>query len=64
MFYIPFKDGTDWGANAAGSPVLGGNYWFFLPEHAAEAAALPPVSVVLVGTPTWSDGTPAAMAGM
>jgi hypothetical protein len=64
MFYIPFKDGADWGANAAGSPVFGGNYWFFLPEHAAEAAALPPVSVVLVGTSTWSDGTPAAMAGM
>jgi hypothetical protein len=60
MFYIPFKDGANWGANAGGSPVFGGNY---LPEHAAEAAALPPISVVLVGT-TWSDGTPAVMAGM
>ena len=64
MFYIPFVDGANWGANAAGSPIIGGNYWFFLPEHAAEAAALPPVSVLLVGTSTWSDGTSAAMAGM
>jgi hypothetical protein len=62
MFYVPFKDGTDWGANASGSPVFGGNYWFYTPGHQAEAAALPPLSVLLVGVGTWSDGTPAGMA--
>ena len=64
MFYVPLKDGADWGANAAGSPVFGGNYWFYSPDHQAEAAALPPLSVLLVGVSTWSDGTPAAMPGM
>jgi len=64
MFYVPFKDGADWGANAAGSPVFGGNYWFYTPDHQAEAARLPPLTVLLVGVATWSDGTPAAMAPM
>ncbi|GAB3784582.1 hypothetical protein [Dyella agri] len=62
MFYVPFKDGANWGANASGSPVFGGNYWFYTPGHQAEAAALPPLSVLLVGVATWSDGTPAGMA--
>jgi hypothetical protein len=64
MFYVPLKDGADWGANATGSPVFGGNYWFYSPDHQADAAALPPLSVLLVGVGTWSDGTPAAMPGM
>ena len=64
MFYIPSKNGDSWGANLPGTPVFGGNYWFFLPEHEAEADALPPVTVLLVGVATWSDGTPATMAGM
>lgn len=64
MFFIPSKDGASWGANAAGSPVFGGNYWFFTPGHAADAAALPPVSVLLVGVCGWSDGTPAPMLPM
>jgi hypothetical protein len=64
MFYLPFKDGADWGANAPGSPIMGGNYWFFLPNHKGDAAALPPVSVLRVGSATWSDGTPATMPRM
>ncbi|QWT19506.1 hypothetical protein KPL74_17380 [Bacillus sp. NP157] len=64
MFYMPFKEGAEWGANLDGSPVMGGNYWFFAPEHAKDAAALPPVSVLLVGTSTWSDGTPAPPPAM
>lgn len=64
MFYVPFKDGASWGANASGSPVFGGNYWFYTTGHQAEAAALPPLSVLLVGVATWSDGTPAAMPQM
>jgi len=59
MFYVPFKDGADWSANASGSPVFGGNYWFYTPGHQAEAATLPPLSVLRVGVSTWSDGTPA-----
>lgn len=60
MFYVPFRDGADWGANVPGSPVFGGNYWFYAADHQAEAARLPPLSVLLVGVATWSDGTPAA----
>jgi len=59
MFFIPFKDGANWGANAPGSPIFGGNYWFATPDHAAETAVLPPLSVLLLGACTWSDGTPA-----
>jgi len=59
MFYVPFKDGANWGANVPGSPVFGGSYWFYTPGHEAEAATLPPLSVLLVGVSTWSDGTPA-----
>jgi len=59
MFFVPFKDGSDWGANLAGSPVFGGNYWFATPGHEADAAGLPALSVLLVGSCTWADGTPA-----
>jgi len=58
MFYVPAKDGTTWGANLPGSPVMGGNYWYLLPGHDADIAALPPISVFLVATSTFSDGTP------
>ena len=64
MFYIPFENGNSWGANLAGSPLFGGNYWSILPEHKAETADLPPISVILVGVATWSDGTPAAVHQM
>ena len=64
MFYVPAKDGTTWGANLPGSPVIGGNYWYLLPGHEADIAALPPISVFLVGTSTFSDGTPVAAHAM
>ncbi|MBT2144758.1 hypothetical protein KK133_10040 [Rhodanobacter sp. LX-100] len=64
MFYVPLRDAADWGANAPGSPIFGGSYWFYTPGHRAEADALPPLSVFLVGVATWSDGTPAAMPQM
>lgn len=60
MFYVPTKDDASWGANLPGSPVIGGNYWYLMPGHEAEAAALPPISVFLVGTNTYSDGSPIA----
>ena len=60
MFFVADKNPADWGANAADTPIIGGNYWFFTPGHEAEAAGLPPLSVFLTGVATWSDGTPAA----
>jgi hypothetical protein len=64
MFYVPARDGTTWGANQPGSPVIGGNYWYLLPGHDADIAALPPISVFLVATSTFSDGTPVASHSM
>lgn len=61
MFFIPSRDGASWGANAPGSPVFGGNYWFATPGHEADAATLAPLSVLLIGVCSWSDGTPASM---
>ncbi|MEO5867896.1 MAG: hypothetical protein ABIQ19_12455 [Sphingomonas sp.] len=52
MFFIPSQNGDSWGANLPGAPVFGGSYWFFLPEHKAEAASLPPVTVLLIGVGT------------
>ncbi|SEV92685.1 hypothetical protein [Luteibacter sp. 329MFSha] len=60
MFYVPARDGTTWGANLPGSPLIGGNYWYLLPGHDADAATLPPISVFLLATSTYSDGTPVA----
>jgi hypothetical protein len=64
MFYVPTKDGATWGANLPGSPVIGGNYWYLLPGHDADIATLPPISVFLVATSTFSDGTPVAPHAM
>jgi hypothetical protein len=58
MFFVAVKSAADWGANAPDTPVVGGNYWFFTPGHAAESANLPPLSVFITGVATWSDGTP------
>jgi hypothetical protein len=64
MFYVPTKNATTWGANLPGSPVIGGSYWYLLPGHDADIAALPPISVFLVATSTFSDGTPVVPHGM
>ena len=57
MFFVPSSDGASWGANVPGAPFFGGNYWYLTPGHDAEAAQLPPLSVLLMGAATWSDGT-------
>ena len=62
MFLVEGADAEDWGANAPGSPVLAAPYWFFSPGAPADREGLPPILVFLVGTTTWSDGTPAAEA--
>ncbi len=60
MFYTLLGDGRDWGAGAPDSPVLSSPYWFFSPQEGPQVNKLPPILVFLVGTTTWSDGTPAA----
>lgn len=60
MFYTLLNDSKDWGAGAAGSPVLSSPLWFFSPQAEPQVNGLPPILVFLVGTTTWSDGTPAA----
>ncbi|HET7109360.1 MAG TPA: hypothetical protein VFI41_00695 [Gemmatimonadales bacterium] len=63
MFYTDVSNSEDWGANAAGSPVLASPYWFFSPAEAAQVKGLPPMLVFLVGVSNWSDGTPAGQHG-
>jgi hypothetical protein len=48
MFHIPKIDGSSWGANLDGSPVV------MDPREVAE-----PETIFLVPVGTWSDGTPA-----
>ncbi len=64
MFYVPTRDDTSWGANLPGSPVIGGNYWYLMPGHETETTTLPPISVFLVATNTYSDGTAVAPHSM
>jgi hypothetical protein len=59
MWYTALKDGKDWGAYAAGSPVMAAPYWFFSSNDPAQMKGLPPILVFLVGVADWSDGTPA-----
>jgi hypothetical protein len=64
MFYVPSKDGAEWGAGARGSPIFGGSFWSTRSGEAAEAAGLPPLSVMLLPVATWSDGSSATMRAM
>ena len=59
MWYTALADGKDWGAYAAGSPVMSAPYWFFFSKETSEIKGLPPILVFLVGVGNWSDGTPA-----
>jgi len=49
MFYGPRSDGTDWGADLPGSPVLLNPQFQGAPE---------PLATFIVRVPSWSDGTP------
>ncbi|NID15830.1 hypothetical protein HBF32_10215 [Luteibacter yeojuensis] len=60
MFDTLVKDAKDWGANMEGSPVMASPYWFMFADP-SESKGLPPILVFLVGSSTWSDGTPADM---
>ena len=59
MWYTTLADGKDWGAYAAGSPVMSAPYWFFSSQEPSQMKGLPPILVFLVGVADWSDGTPA-----
>jgi hypothetical protein len=63
MWYTALADGKDWGAYAAGSPVISAPYWFFSSTESgnepSQMKGLPPILVFLVGVADWSDGTPA-----
>ena len=59
MFYTRVKDGSDWGSNLEGSPVMSAPYWFFTPKDQLQMKGLPPILVFLVAVTNWSDGTPA-----
>jgi hypothetical protein len=61
MWYTALTDGKDWGAFAAGSPVMAAPYWFFSPKDPSQTKGLPPILVFLVGVANWSDGTAAPM---
>jgi hypothetical protein len=58
MWYTSLAEGKDWGAYAAGSPVMSAPYWFFSPKEPSQMKGLPPILIFLVGVSDWSDGTP------
>ena len=59
MFYTAGTDAKDWGAGAAGSPVMAAPYWFASAQEPSQMKGLPPILVFLVAVADWSDGTPA-----
>jgi hypothetical protein len=69
MFFTALEDGKDWGAFAAGSPVVSGSYWFLSSSETvkesgkepSQVKGLPPILVFAVEVAKWSDGTPAPM---
>ncbi|HEY1807493.1 MAG TPA: hypothetical protein VGG42_02970 [Acidobacteriaceae bacterium] len=60
MFYTRLGNAEDWGSGAAGSPVMSSPYWFVSPGQQSRMQQLPQILVFLVGTATWSDGSPVA----
>ena len=59
MFLTTGMDAKDWGAGAAGSPLMSAPYWFFSSKEPSQMNGLPPILVFLVGVANWSDGTTA-----
>src|SRR5215471_17797578 len=49
MFFTAGIDAKDWGAGAAGSPVMSAPYWFFSSQGPSQMKGLPPILVFLVG---------------
>jgi hypothetical protein len=59
MFLTAGMDAKDWGAGAAGSPLISAPYWFFSSKEPSQMKGLPSILVFLIGVANWSDGTPA-----
>jgi hypothetical protein len=59
MFYIAGLEAKDWGAGAAGSPIMAAPYWFFSSKEPSQMKGLPSILVFLTPVGDWSDGTPA-----
>lgn len=60
MMFYSTADAAAWGANLANSPVMAAPYWAISPAAYPELKSFPPLSVFLIPTGKWSDGTPAA----
>ena len=54
MFYGPRSDGTNWGSDLPGSPVMLNPQFQTAPE---------PLATYMVAVDRWSDGTPAPIHG-
>jgi hypothetical protein len=52
MFHVPKTDGSTWGANLSGSPVLLNAQFTQVPE---------PETIFMVPLDNWADGTPVPM---
>jgi hypothetical protein len=59
MFFTAFNDGKNWGADAVGSPIVSGPYWFLSSKDPSQSKWLPPILVFAVIVAKWSDGTAA-----
>jgi hypothetical protein len=59
MFYEAQADAAAWGANVANSPVMAVPYWCISADAFPQLKSFPPLFVVLVGVPKWSDGSAA-----
>lgn len=57
MFYLPWKDGADWGAGLPQVPIFGFSFWHPDEPTTAHSEGLPPILINIVGMKRWSDGT-------
>jgi hypothetical protein len=57
MFYMPFPDGKNWGADEPKSPAFSSSFWFPDERGTPSSEGLPPIQLFYVSVPRWSDGT-------
>jgi hypothetical protein len=61
MFFLPIKDPAELNTNDPNSPISSTSMWFPDPDQPDSPLnkELPPLRVVPIEVPYWSDGTPA-----
>lgn len=61
MFFLPIKDPAELNANDSDAPISSTSMWFSDPDKpdSPRNKELPPLRVVPIEVPYWSDGTPA-----